>query len=57
MSPTAIREIMLLKALRHEHLVRLTAIHLDRQVCKQLIVGLWIQCKAVAALFVALIWG
>ena len=30
-SPTAVREILLLKALRHENLVRLTAIHLDRQ--------------------------
>ena len=32
MSPTAIREILLLKTLRHEYLVRLVAVHLDRQV-------------------------
>jgi cyclin-dependent kinase 8/11 len=29
-SPTAIREILLLRELRHEHIVTLTAVHIDR---------------------------
>ncbi len=31
-SPTAIREIMLLKEIKHEHIVRLDSVHLNRQV-------------------------
>ena len=31
-SPTAIREMMLLRELRHEHIVRLDSVHLSRQV-------------------------
>lgn len=31
LSPTAIREILLLRELRHEHIVKLTAVHINRQ--------------------------
>jgi cyclin-dependent kinase 8/11 len=30
LSPTAIREILLLRELRHEHIVKLTAVHINR---------------------------
>lgn len=31
-SPTAIREILLLRELDHEHIVKLTAVHINRSV-------------------------
>jgi hypothetical protein len=38
-SPTAIREILLLRELDHEHIVKLTAVHINRWGAPQLLQG------------------
>ena len=45
-SPTAIREMMLLRELRHDNIVRLDSVHLNRQVAS----GSAIHCMRMGAL-------